>query len=195
MSLIQFQDLKDMSAAVDVPIPDSNTHVRMHRLHTWDNGTSVMIVDFPPGWSRPFSGSYVCAEEFLVFEGELHMSGDVIVAGDHTWVPPNSLREGAFTPKGAHALAWFYGAPDWVRSIDEAGKISQIRTHINDVESGPIRHEGANGIVGKTLKVSPGEYHVEQKCEIINIIERTWSLHSPGEVLNLSGQEIVRFSE
>ena len=82
-----------------------------------------------------------------------------------------------------------------MRSIDEAGKISQIRTHINDVESGPIRHEGANGIVGKTLKVSPGEYHVEQKCEIINIIERTWSLHSPGEVLNLSGQEIVRFSE
>jgi hypothetical protein len=33
------------------------------------------------------------------------MSGDVIVAGDHTWVPPNSLREGAFTPNGAHALA------------------------------------------------------------------------------------------
>jgi hypothetical protein len=47
VSLIQFQDLKDMSAAVDVSIPDSNTHVRMQRLHTWDNGTSVMIVDFP----------------------------------------------------------------------------------------------------------------------------------------------------
>ena len=63
-----------MSGAVEVPIPDSTAAVKMHRLHTWDDGTSVMIVNFPAGWSRPIEGSYECAEEFFVFEGELHMS-------------------------------------------------------------------------------------------------------------------------
>ena len=192
MSVIKSQDLRDMSGAVDVPIPDSTAAVKMHRLHTWDDGTSVMIVNFPVGWSRPIEGSYECAEEFFVFEGELHMSGDVIVAGDHTWVPPQSLRIGAFTPNGAVAIAWFYGAPKWNRREGDEGFVSQIKTPIDSNAFGEIRPLGANGIVGQTIKLPASGYVAPSQCEIIDIANRSWALYEAGSEIKLTDFSLIR---
>lgn len=181
-----------MSGAVDVPIPDSTAAVKMHRLHTWDNGTSVMIVNFPVGWSRPIEGSYECAEEFFVFEGELHMSGDVIVAGDHTWVPPQSLRLGAFTPNGAVAIAWFYGAPEWNRRKGSEGSVSQIKTHIDTNAFGDIRPLGANGFGGQTIKLPASGYVAPSECEIIDIANRSWTLYGAGSEIKLTDLSLIR---
>ena len=192
MSVIKSQDLRDMSGAVDVPIPDSTAAVKMHRLHTWENGTSVMIVNFPVGWSRPIEGSYECAEEFFVFEGELHMSGDVIVAGDHTWVPPQSLRIGAFTPNGAVAIAWFYGAPKWNRREGDEGFVSQIKTPIDSNAFGEIRPLGANGFAGQTIKLPASGYVAPSQCEIIDIANRSWALYEAGSEIKLTDFSLIR---
>lgn len=192
MSVIKSQDLRDMSGAVDVPIPDSTAAVKMHRLHTWDDGTSVMIVNFPVGWSRLIEGSYECAEEFFVFEGELHMSGDVIVAGDHTWVPPQSLRIGAFTPNGAVAIAWFYGAPKWNRREGDEGFVSQIKTPIDSNAFGEIRPLGANGFAGQTIKLPASGYVAPSQCEIIDIANRSWALYEAGSEIKLTDFSLIR---
>ena len=192
MSVIKSQDLRDMSGAVEVPIPDSTGVVKMHRLHTWENGTSVMIVNFPAGWSRPIEGSYECAEEFFVFEGELHMSGDVIVAGDHTWVPPQSLRIGAYTPNGAVAIAWFYGAPKWNRREGSEGSVSQIKTPIDANAFGEIRPLGANGFGGKTLKLPASGYVAPSQCEIIDVANRSWTLYEKGSEIKLTDLSLIR---
>lgn len=194
MALIQSFDLRDMSDAVDVPIPDSTTSVKMRRLHTWENGTSVMIVNFPTGWSRPIEGSYACAEEFLVFEGEIEMSGDVISAGVHTWVPPHSLRLGARTPHGAVALAWFYGKTDWNRRVGDEGIISQVCTQIAGTTHGEIRRNGSDSIAGSTIKPALGAFTSEKEYEVIDIGKREWSLFAPGHVFTCGEKEIVRLS-
>ena len=192
MAVIKSQDLRDMSGAVEVPIPDSTASVKMHRLHTWDDGTSVMIVNFPVGWSRPIDGSYECAEEFFVFEGELHMSGDVIVAGDHTWVPPQSLRIGAYTPNGAVAIAWFYGAPKWNRRESDEGSVTQIKTHIDANAFGDIRPIGANGVAGQTVKYPASSYIAPSQCEVIDIASRSWTLYESGSEVKLTDLSLIR---
>lgn len=181
-----------MSSAVDVPIPDSTAAVKMHRLHTWENGTSVMIVNFPAGWSRPVDGSYECAEEFVVFEGELQMSGDTAYAGDHTWVPPHSLRLGAFTPNGAVALAWFYGAPKWNRREDNQGFVSQIKTHIDANAFGEIRPAGADGLAGQTIKLPASDFVAPSDCEVIDIAKRTWTFYEAGSEIKLTDLSLIR---
>ena len=192
MAAIKSQDLRDMSGAVDVPIPDSTDLVKMHRLHTWENGTSVMIVNFPAGWSRPVDGSYECAEEFFVFEGELQMSGDTIVAGDHTWVPPYSLRLGAYTPNGAVALAWFYGAPKWNRREGNEGSVTQVKTHIDANAFGEIRSAGANGLAGQTIKLPASDYIAPSQCEVLDIANRTWALYEAGSEIKLPELSLIR---
>ncbi len=192
MAVIKSQDLRDMSGAVEVPIPDSTDVVKMHRLHTWENGTSVMIVNFPAGWSRPVDGSYECAEEFFVFEGELQMSGQTIVAGDHAWVPPHSLRIGAYTPNGAVAIAWFYGAPKWNRREGSEGSVSQIKTHIDNNAFGEIRPAGANGITGQTIKLPASDYVTPAQCEVIDIANRSWSLYEKESEVKLTDLSLIR---
>lgn len=192
MSAIKSQDLCDLSGAVEVLIPDSTDVVKMHRLHTWENGNSVMIVNFPVGWSRPIDGSYECAEEFLVLEGELRMSGETIVAGDHTWVPPHSLRVGAYTPNGAVAIAWFYGAPKWNRREGDEGFVTQIKTHIDANAFGDIRPTGANGFAGQTVKYPASRYVAPSQCEVIDIANRSWTLYETGSEVKLTDLSLIR---
>lgn len=192
MSIIKSHDLTDLSSAVDVPIPDSTAAVKMHRLHAWENGNSVMIVRFPAGWSRPIDGSYECAEEFLVLEGELQMSGDTAVAGDHVWVPPHSLRLGAFTSNGALALAWFYGPPKWNRREGSEGSVTQIKTHLDAQAFGEIRPQGANGLAGQSIKLPASNYVAPAQCEVLDIANQTWSLYDAGSEIKLTDLSLIR---
>lgn len=192
MTIIKSQNLHDLTDAIDVPIPDSTSPVRMKRLHTWEDGTSVMVVNFPAGWARPIDGSYECAEEFLLLEGELQMSGDTVQAGDHVWVPPLSLRIGAFTPNGAVAIAWFYGAPKWNRRVGQEGSISQIKTHIDANTFGDIRALNADGLSGETIKVSTSVYVAPNMCEVIDIGTGNWTLYEAGSEIKLTDLSLIR---
>lgn len=192
MTLIRSQNLKDFSKAVDVPIPDSTASAKMHRLHTWESGTSVMIVNFPIGWSRPIDGSYECAEEFIMIEGELQMSGDKFYPGDHAWVPPHSPRIAAFSPEGAVALAWFYGAPQWNRMNGVTRAVSQVKTHIDANSFGEIRPKNANGLTGQTIKLPPSRYITPSDCEVIDLANHTWSMYEAGSEVMLTPLSLIR---
>lgn len=194
MRAIKSQDLRDMSQAIDIRIPDSTDMVKMNRIHVWDNGASLAAVTFPPGWSRPIVGGYLCAEEFFIFEGELQMSGETFLANDHVWVPPHSLRIASFSPLGAVTMAWFYGKPVWVPQVKDEGAVSQIKTHIDATTSGEIRKNNANNIPGRTLKPAAGEFTSVQEFEVIDIVKSTWELYSAGAKVKLSDQELVRLS-
>ncbi len=184
-----------MSQAIEIRIPDATDMVKMHRIHVWDNGASLATVTFPPGWSRPIVGSYLCAEEFFILEGALHMSGDTFSSNDHTWVPPQSLRIDTYSPQGAVTMAWFYGKPVWVRQEKGDGVASQIKTHIGAETSGEVRKENADKILGRTMKPVAGEFTSDQEFEVIDIVRRTWELFAPGTTVKLSGQELVRLSK
>lgn len=194
MATLKSQNLRDMSEAIDIRIPDSTDTVKMNRIHIWDNGASLAAVTFPPGWSRPIVGGYLCAEEFFLFEGELQMSGETFLPNDHVWVPPQSLRIGSFSPGGAVTMAWFYGKPVWVRQEKDEGTVSQIKTHIDAGTSGEIRKSNANNIPGRTLKPPAGEFTSAQEFEVIDIVKSTWDLYEAGSKIKLLGQELVRLS-
>ncbi len=195
MTIIKTADLRDFSQVIAVPIPGSTMPVEVIQIHTWKNGTNLMIVKFPPGWSRPITGSYLGAEEFFVFEGEIQMSGDSFKSGDHVWVPPRSLRMETQTPRGAIALAWFYGKVEWITHDESEGVISQKKTHVANIKSGEIRTKNADGIIGRTYKIGEGLFTPEVECEILNVESRTWKLISAGETISLSDQDLVRLSK
>lgn len=95
-------------------IPGATTPVRLWRLRL-DRATSatVSVVQFPAGWRRPGVGSYSVAEEFVLLSGGLDMNGRHFAAGDWVFVPPGAERTETFSARGAIAVAWFGGVPDW----------------------------------------------------------------------------------
>lgn len=99
---------------ISFPVPGGSEPVRLHRLHA-DAVTkaSVSLVEFPPGWAREETGSYVVAEEFVLLRGRLELNGRSHVAGDWVLVPAGARRTGTRAGEGALALAWFGGVPTW----------------------------------------------------------------------------------
>ena len=101
----QSQDVPD-----SLPVP---TVVRLPS-HVSDRSFSV-LVRFPAGWSRPFSGYYESTEEIFLLEGRVAMSGATYSAGDYGWFPAGYLRSDS-SSTGSLTLAWFSGPARWRRS-------------------------------------------------------------------------------
>ncbi len=97
-------------------VPDSMPVPTVVRLpsHVADRSFSV-LVRFPAGWSRPFSGYYESTEEIFLLEGQVAMSGATYSAGDYGWFPDGYLRSGS-SSTGSLTLAWFSGPARWRRS-------------------------------------------------------------------------------
>jgi hypothetical protein len=95
-------------------MPGANAPVQLARIHTGEEGSFAALVRFPPGWSRPASGHYAAAEEFLVLEGDLGFNGVVWRAGSYAFIAAGRVRTGSRSAQGCLALAWFAGAPRWI---------------------------------------------------------------------------------
>ncbi len=100
---------------IDVTMPASSSAVRLVRLHAdAATGASVSLVRFPPGWTRPGTGHYTCAEEFVAFDGEISVSGSRFAAGAYKYLPSHASRADSFAGEdGCLAVAWFSGPPVW----------------------------------------------------------------------------------
>ncbi|MFC7586867.1 hypothetical protein ACFQYP_26375 [Nonomuraea antimicrobica] len=92
-------------------IPGTELPVRVARL---DGAASLMR--FPPGWAQSEHGHYLAGEEFVVLEGELHVSGITYLPGQHGWLPAGTLRHSAAAPRGALVYTAFCGPATWIRS-------------------------------------------------------------------------------
>jgi hypothetical protein len=106
-----------------VPISDSEPEVqrlvpgdfRFQRCRTQPGLASssgvTPLLRFPQGWERARPGSYEVDEEFVVLDGIVELKSERSNAGDHGWLPANSVRSGATTPIGSLPIAWLHGKP------------------------------------------------------------------------------------
>lgn len=159
-------------------IPGSDRPVRMQRLHV-DPATkaSVSVVSFPPGWRREERGHYTCAEEFLVMEGDLSVSGGSFGAGDYVFLPPGNVRESSFTADGCLAVAYFSGRPEWVVG-DPADPVDQAAVHLTAPAPGLLRKPGGEtpGACEMVDGLDGERYDVD--VDLLCPEERTWT-HLP----------------
>ena len=97
-------------------VPDSSPVPTVVRLpsHATDRSFAV-LVRFPEGWSRPFTGYYESTEEIFLLEGRVAMSGATYSVGDYGWFPAGYLRSDS-SSAGSLTLAWFSGPARWRRS-------------------------------------------------------------------------------
>lgn len=97
----------------EAPMPGA-TPVAMALLPKLADGGFRAFVRFPKGWSRPDVGHYAVAEEFVVLEGSLSLSGQAWNVGAHAWVPAFARRHHLGSHSGCLVFAWFGGTPRWI---------------------------------------------------------------------------------
>ena len=128
-----------------VPLPGSEPHVEVRRLHTDDDGRPTSLVRFPSGWARPVTGAYEVVEEVLWLEGGFTMSGHHHPPGTYTWLPAWYVRRESSAPDGALAFAWFGGRPGWHTDDLREPEAEPVITHWRDapIQPSPLGVGGA----------------------------------------------------
>jgi hypothetical protein len=144
-------DLTEVDDGVDFVIPGSTPAVRLRPLHLdRASGAAVSLVRFPRGWTRPGTGHYRAAEEFVVRDGALEV-GSAYGPGDYAFLPPGITRRASRSEPGALVLAWFSSDPTW---WDEPGPV-QVQQPVT------IRAVAARqGVVREPSPVVPGRFEV-----------------------------------
>lgn len=171
-------------------IPGSTIPVSLVRLAVdRESLVSQSLVRFPPGWARHESGWYSVDEEFLVLEGELHMSGTTYRPGDYALVPAGYLRFASTTPDGCLVLAWFSGNARWSEATRHgsdfvAGRLVQATWAALPDQPGPVgtgrqlRQEGRLSTWIITGEVAAGP---PAALDLFSIPDHTWVQTLPGE--------------
>jgi hypothetical protein len=109
----------------EAPMPGA-APVEMALLPKLPDGGFRAFVRFPPGWSRPDVGHYAVAEEFVVLEGSLSLTGQTWTVGGHAWVPVFARRHNLGSQTGFLVFAWFGGTPRWIPG-DPTQPVSESR--------------------------------------------------------------------
>lgn len=171
--------LDDLTTWIEVTIPASEPPVRLTRLHVGVDKGTVSLVRFPPGWSRPETGHYTAAEEFVVLGGSIFV-GDRLDAGDYAYLPPRTVRAESSSSTGALVLAWFSSVPEW-----HAGLPAQ------PAPQDPV-HRGHSGILRDAAPEVPGRYEVGRPhrvgglgADVLDLEKRTWEWVEAGQVPTL----------
>lgn len=127
-----------------VRLAGSSGPVDVRRLLRCADDSTQNEVVFPPGWTRPQTGSFAGAEEALWLEGEFTMNGQTFGPGTYCWFPPGYVREMSFTKPGARALAWFAGRPVWTAQRDPTA-LTDATTP--DTGASPPAHPAADVVI------------------------------------------------
>lgn len=175
---------------VTVTIAGSADPVRLARLHADpDTGAGVSLVRFPPTWTRPTTGHYSCAEEILVLDGTLVVSGVTYRAGDYGYLPPYAARTASATPGGCLALAWFSARPAWTEGTAEDRVTHAGRAGDPRGQRRPRRPD----VVGEAAVLDEVPQAVDVRTELVSTSSWQWALVHPGDPLPaLPGPVLVR---
>jgi hypothetical protein len=95
-------------------MPGGSGPVQLARLPDLSDGAFRAFVRFSAGWARPGPGHYPVAEELLLLEGDLELSGHAFGPGAYGWLQAGWRRSGMHTRAGCLAFAWFTRAPRWI---------------------------------------------------------------------------------
>ena len=173
-----------------VRIGGSDRDVELTRLHVDSSSrATTSLVRFPRGWQRPGTGHYACAEELLVLEGAITVSGTAYAAGDYGYLPPFVRRTASATPEGCLALAWFSGPPVWTEGGAE-DRVTHPGVH-GPAETG--RRLPRDDVPGGS-SVSPAvPAAVPAPSELVSLTDWTWVLVASGDpVPSMPGPIFVR---
>ncbi|MFG1943667.1 cupin domain-containing protein [Nonomuraea sp. NPDC048826] len=154
----------------EVTMPASSGPVRLVRLHAAGEA-SVSLVSFPAGWSRPATGHYPCAEEFVVLDGMISVSGTDFPAGTYAYLPPGAPRTASVAgPDGCLAVAWFSGPPAWQDGLPEGDAPQAVRLPVTEA----LRT--ADGTVLASGHASASEAPAPAgDVEALSLTARTWT--------------------
>lgn len=188
----EWKDPRSLTDWRVLPIPDSSSHVDTIRLCVGSYGSSTLLVRFPAGWKREVEGFYECAEEFVVLEGELHLSDFVFVTGDHGWVPARGARGLTHTPVKTYALAHFFGFPKWINDRAARFESSETRRHRNCEIGDLIRGDVGDGTPGSTYFRGAGENVTTETGGEAITVDGRWSELLPGEIVTLPADAFIR---
>jgi hypothetical protein len=106
----------DLSGGLDwvaFQMPGGTMPVRLALLRTDARGGPTSLVRFPAGFRRPDAGRYEVAEEFVVLEGSLSMTGTTYSAPRWVYVPAEATRADTVAEAEVLALARFDGKARW----------------------------------------------------------------------------------
>lgn len=178
-------------AWVEAAIPASSPPVRLVRLQVATSGASVSLVRFPPGWTRPGLGHYACAEEFVVLEGWLEVSGVRTAAGEYAFLPPRAQRAGSrVSASGCLAVAWFSAAPRWTDGAPE-------RPAVGSARGGPVpelRRDADGEVPGRARwSAAVAATAAAFDRDVLAVDARVWAFVPAGApVPGLAGPVVVR---
>ncbi len=126
---------------VPIPFPGASAPANVTILRRDpETGGLASLVEFPPGWNRAEAGTYDVAEEMLVLDGEIQMSGLECPLGTYLWNAPGTPRYDSRSDLGAHVLAFFAGPAEW-RTLTE----EQARAAVGPDQRHRILSGGAPG--------------------------------------------------
>jgi hypothetical protein len=101
-------------------IPGGSAAVRIALLRVEpETRARTLLVRFPDGWRREIAGAYEAAEEFVVLEGILAMSGATYREGDWAYVPRGLMRRATVASPSVLTLARFDGPARWIAQAEE----------------------------------------------------------------------------
>lgn len=157
----------------EFPIPGGNIPARIATLHV-DAVTRgrTLLVRFPDGFRRDAVGWYECAEELVVLDGALEMSGRTYRPNEWAWIPAGAPRRDTVAAPFLLAVARFDGPARWVPGEGDSRE--------------PVLHEPLNAhprVLREgsawLVNVPPGA--APRDTELVSIATRTWARVSAGE--------------
>jgi hypothetical protein len=181
----------DLSTATlawrELTMPGSTPPVRTAQLCSSPTGASTFAVRFPAGWRRPGTGHYLVAEQFVVLDGTLEVSGVRYAAGDAGHLPAAADRTDSGSDHGCLAVAWFEGPPRWIAAAGAGAVAGGGHAIVADVLAGTELGGGA------TVVADPATLVPHAPAELLWVAARTWCVVLPGEpVPPLPGPAVVR---
>ena len=200
MPALAFAELEWQSA----PMPGSNGAVALARLPDIGDSAFRAFVRFPAGWSRPGTGHYAVAEEFLILGGDLTLDEHTWQPGGYAWIPARRMRTGSRSAEGCLAFAWFGGPPRWVAG-EPGAPVSDSDVRFTHWREAPMRDLG-DGLRAQALRAGPehNTWLLEQAaselpadfgagCETLRLQNNAWSWsESSAAQTGLVGPVLVR---
>jgi hypothetical protein len=126
------------------------------------DGSSTMVVRYPPGWQRTGPECLFAHEEFLVLDGTIEVNGRRYERHAYAFLPAGFVREHASAPGGAVLLTMWYGEPRGVRAAQAPAGLYDARLlvpYVNPLEMdwdpGLVDPQLAKGVAIKPLRTDP----------------------------------------
>ena len=157
-------------------IPGGSSSARIVTLHVEQTSRArTLLVRFPEGFRRDVEGWYECAEELVVLDGGLEMSGQTYGPNDWAWIPAGARRTATRAVTSMLSLARFDGPARWHRGAPTMdGPV--LRDALDDRPRVLCRgvHETA------LLSHAPSGV-AASNTELLALETRTWALIPAGE--------------